>query len=675
MGLLRALRVSLPAYLVLSGLLLLAMVSLWLPWWVENVPLAEAAPLTNFNGYTVVAPTVPQTSQSKLLYHAGEYAAVFSSSTEAGVSTTCSGLGTEGSCGLYFTKSSDAGVTWSTPVLISSDLYFNISTENIGQFAYDPQRNAYVVLYKQHSDFNLVQSFSTSSGATWSTYLVESNSGFQNNLTDDAKIAFSTSTNLRAVLYQRDGYILAGITTNTSLNGDWPSSTIQYHGDYFDADSMEYNIRPLGISIDASNTVHVAYTLATTTVGGYEIRYARSSNSGVSWVTSTISGKMTSLTNFDCFECYANTAAVDPLTGRLIVAYYLVNSVNTSSLMTGELTATATMFVGQLDSNQLWVTTTVTTGIPIHYYFTDFAEVSWRPSGAVVPYSNMYAVVYSGANSNPYLAINTSSLSIEVINTSTVHERSEMSLAFKFLNNELAFMYVDRDSYQLRFATTSFPLNLNTAPTTTDFTVVQTTDGNGVVVGEVSVLDADHDLVTLYVDYSTNGGSTWASTTFEWAIGESAPLNTVPGRITGIATPDDGQTINFLWDTTDILFNTSTQNVMLRILAYDGKSHQGYRFASFSVDNVIPLAPNVEVGYVTTSTVRLYWDNLAGTSAYLVSSTAGVPAVVTASQGVVTKLFTGLLPSTSYSFQVQSIDSVGNPSAWSAIVSTTTLSL
>lgn len=685
MSLREKIRLNFPLYFTLSLLFFVAVASIWLPNWVGKVDEVSASPITSFSTGIVATPRVPSGAEVKIAYNSGVYAMVFSSSsiTATSATTTCayasSGAGPQ-SCKLFFTSSNDGGMTWSAPVLISSNLFFSSNHEVISSFSYDIRRGVWVVLYKENgSTDDIVQSFSTN-GASWTTRTVINNDGYgsAHYLGRTSAIAFSTSSDLRAVLVQKGDYLVVGTTTNTGLATAWPTSTVQYFNGWRDANSgsWENAVRPLGISIDAFNNIHTVYAIASSSASvGYDLIYASSTDLGVTWTSSSVSGKMALLSaTFACVECGINTAAVDPYTGRLSVMYYHTTAANMGLMGSNILSVTSSLKVGQLGANGAWTTSTLSTQIPWYYSFANTSVTAPQPTGLSVPFTGMYASAFFATSSKPYFAVNTTTLVTEQINSDTLFNLSEMSTEYNSTTKELALAYVDSTTYKIKFTTTSLKVaGVNSPATTTVITPLQAPDPTGIVTVSTTVTDLNHEDVTLYVDYSLDFGVTWTSSTIASATGENGSLSTATGRITGIATTDNDQVVSFTWDTSVLLAASSTSAVRIRILADDTYSNTGYRqSASFTVDNEAAGVPTeLVLSSVETTSLSLLWTASTGTPTLYMASSTALTATATTTNATTTN-YTSLSPNTQYLFQVKAQDLYSNTSSYSVATSTYT---
>lgn len=670
-----------PLYLVLSVIFSVAVWSLWLPKWLGNVNNVDAAPITNFSTAINAVSSLPSGAQIRLAYNNGTYAMVFASTSIASAfpTSTCAipvaALGGQG-CKLFFTSSVDGGTTWGTPVLISSTLFFSSPREAISDFSYDSRRSVWVVTYKESAGGTIVQSYSTS-GASWTTATVLNNPGSGTHyIGRNVAMAFATSSDLRAVFAQRGDFLVVGTTSNSGLTTTWPTSSIRDISGYKNNNSGDWEMaRPLGISIDSSNNIHAVYALATTTAaGGYEIVYASSTDLGVTWTTSSISGRMSILSaGFEGFEIGAASTAIDPYTGRLSVTYMQTTAVGPNVMTNYIMVATSSLKYGQLGANGVWATSTISSGVISNYFFgSSFTFVGLNSNvGMTVPYTGMYTAAFFSTNTNSYLAVNTSTTVIENINNVALNHMSRLASVYNPTMKELGVAYVNSSTAKIGFTTTSMRLAaVNDFATTTVINPSFASDASGLVTVTTTVTDVNHETVTLYVDYSVDGGVTWSSSTLRTATGEGGSLTTSTGKITGIATSNNTQAVTFTWDSLANLPATSTANVKLRVLADDGVSAAGYGYSAlFTVDNLAPGIPEVLTLTPSTSTIGFNWSASTGTaSMYLVSSTA-MSVSTTVALGVTS---TDLAPNTIYYFQVQAQDSYSNTSSLSSVTSTYT---
>lgn len=685
MSLREKMRLNLPLYLVLSVIFSVAVWSLWLPKWLGNIDEASASPVTSFSTAITAVNKVPSGAGNKLLYKDGVYAMVFVSSTSASSpTTTCAYPVSDGgalqACKLYFTSSNNGGVTWDTPTLISSNFFYGAGRESTPSFSYDTRRNVYVVTYKEFGGTgDIVQSYS-STGASWTTVTVISDNGAGggNYLGRDAVVAFATSSDLRAVLAQKGPYMVVGTTSNTGLTTTWPTSTVDSLIGYYDSDSNSWeNARPLGISIDDTGVIHALYQVASSTESTYNIIYASSSDEGLTWATTSISGTMSLVSSMlACLECAINTSAIDPYTGRLSVLYYQITAIDGGLLGSGILSTTSSLKVGQLGANGQWTTSTLNTAVPLYYSMPNSLLAAPQPAGLSIPYTGTYAGAFFATSSNPYVVISTSTPVLERINTATLFNASEMSTAYNSTSKELAVIYVDSSTYQMKFVTTALAIaELNANATTTQIYPSFATDASGLVTVTTTVSDANRETVTVYMDYSTDGGDTWSSSTLYSATGEGGSLSTSTGRVTGVATTDGtlssvSQDITIYWNTQVDLSASSTTNVLLRIKASDGVNDSpNYNISSvFTVDNVAPDAPSSLLLTPSTSSIAFSWGSVTGATLYSVSSTA--MSASTTVQTVATS--TSLTPNSLYIYQVKAQDLYSNTSSLSSVTSTYT---
>ena len=212
-------------------------------------------------------------------------------------------------------------------------------------------------------------------------------------------------------------------------------------------------------------------------------------------------------------------------------------------------------------------------------------------------------------------------------------------------------------------------LSTNSAPTITTISPIFSTNGSGLVTVTTTVTDVDNDTVSLNVDYSIDGGSTWTSSTLGMVAGVGNP-STSTGRILNVTSTAVGNNLSFTWNTqADGV--TTTANTQLRITPSDPTvSGLSTTSSNFIVDNEAPLVPTILTLTPATSSIEMIWNDVFGASSYTVSSTASSTFTTINT----TTTFLNLTPNSQYTFQVKAMDAYGNTSNFSSATSTTTLS-
>lgn len=208
----------------------------------------------------------------------------------------------------------------------------------------------------------------------------------------------------------------------------------------------------------------------------------------------------------------------------------------------------------------------------------------------------------------------------------------------------------------------------NNAPSVSDsLAPLFPSDGTGFVVVTTTLTDSDDDISILIVEYSIDGGSTWASSTLGNVSGDGSPT-TSTGQISDITSTSDGNALTFTWNSQADGVGTET-TVKIRIIPHDG-TENGMALTSnnFIVDNDPPSIPSITSFTKASTSLIPIWSSVSGALEYTVSTTAGT--VTTTSDTTVS--YIGLSANTLYSFQLLATDSYGNASSYSTVTSTYT---
>ena len=137
------------------------------------------------------------------------------------------------------------------------------------------------------------------------------------------------------------------------------------------------------------------------------------------------------------------------------------------------------------------------------------------------------------------------------------------------------------------------------------FAPVQGVDGNGYVTVTTTVSDADDETVELYVDFSSDGGVTWSSSTIASLTAGSGSPTTSTGKIESITDTAAGNALTFTIDLSST-WVTSTQ-ASVRLVPDDSNA-QGTSVTStgFIVDTIEPYKPgNLDLSVSRTDSVDL----------------------------------------------------------------------
>lgn len=238
--------------------------------------------------------------------------------------------------------------------------------------------------------------------------------------------------------------------------------------------------------------------------------------------------------------------------------------------------------------------------------------------------------------------------------------------------------------------------SVNSAPSVSSFSPVVARDGSGRVTVTTTISDAESNTTTLFVDFSVDNGSTWASSTIysdeSWG---GTGISAVTGTISNVTTSPSGRSIIIHWGS---LSNsvTSTSQVKFRIRPYDGTAFGAIVSSSaFTVDNVAPTIPgNLSLVSRTISTLVLglnaptstdsnFLDYYMYTASGLVVTTTS-PIAITSStdanfgdsnfNGATTTIFTTTSsPNSSFSFMLVARDAYGNSSETTSTLTAYTL--
>jgi hypothetical protein len=127
----------------------------------------------------------------------------------------------------------------------------------------------------------------------------------------------------------------------------------------------------------------------------------------------------------------------------------------------------------------------------------------------------------------------------------------------------------------------------NTFPTTTAFTPVQISSTT--VRFTTMISDTDQQITNFKINYSTDGGSTWATTTLGTVTSTSGVPTTTSGRIGNLPTDVGSVTVTTTWNILTDIPNIENSNVKIRIIPNDGATDGTTNTSSaFSVDTKPP---------------------------------------------------------------------------------------
>jgi hypothetical protein len=208
----------------------------------------------------------------------------------------------------------------------------------------------------------------------------------------------------------------------------------------------------------------------------------------------------------------------------------------------------------------------------------------------------------------------------------------------------------------------------NATPTTT-FTSVSQSSLSGVTF-EASVADSDLDITSLIVEYSLNGGVTWASSTLSSVTPSQGTVTTSTGRISGIATDTSTTTLTAVWNIAVDAPTTNTTTAYLRFVPSDGRVN-GSVVTSTVFTFVTTPPTGLSLSGLSDHLATLSWTAGNAFSNYYV---ADAGASVTSDWiDAATYRFTNLTCATSYTFKVKGKSALGIETAFSDGVATTTV--
>jgi len=623
-------REHIPLYIVLSFLFSVAVWSLWLPHFLNDISV-EDAHAVSFSTESTLDPVLSDTKVA-MKYYGGVYYLLY---------TALDGSNTN----VYIVTSTN-GVEWSNPIEAFTALHTttNQGHEFVG-FSINSFDDTFAVVGQATSSGYLVIYDSDDLGASWSSSTI-SNASLGR--LPDARIVidFDDSSNLMVVAYEEDGDMYIATSTDGSTWGEAIVDTVD-----FTNDGNDYNASPMDVHINSGgDTIQVIYDTATST-NGYELVYASSTDSGVSWTTTTISGYIPPQSFFNGLSEMSSASFDDNGLPGVVYASLV------SSAGGGPFDLVYDVVYGTRSSGGTWTTTTVASNVAVSI----LASMP-EPSFFSFFSTNKPLFLYTDSSQYPRLAVNTSTLTTFAIQSSALNIGSEMVLAYDTTLQEVGVAYVTGGN--LIFTTSSLRSpDLNVVPTTTAMTITTSTDGTGVVTIVTTVTDTDGDTVTMNVDYSTDNGSTWASSTLG-TISDDGSATTSTGNIANITSTSNGNAVTFQWLSATDYADSTTNTVKIRITPTDSWSGVGTARTSsaFEVDNEAPSAPSGLTITNNTTTSTLTWTAVSDASVYTVSSTAsGSTATTTAT----TTSFSSLTPNTQYSYQVLGTDLFGNIGSYS----------
>lgn len=640
---------------VISIIAILAFISLWsifFPVWMQN---AYAEPAVNFANSNTVDSAVETATKMQILEVDGEFHIVY---TDDDVNSDPA---------LYY-KSFDGieGDSWSASQLLILDNYYGNSgiPAKFDSFHYSEANGYYVALGHQEIGENNggLKIVTSTNGGFWTSTSTVAENPAGSDASASVAVDTATSTGEFAVAYQMNGEMIIA----TSTNGvDWATTTI---ADVSFTYENSYDANPLAVHTRGED-IQVLYDVASSTFG-YEIVYASSSDSGFTWTTTTVTGAIES--GFSLLNGLSGMAdaAFDEL-GLAGVAYHEITG---GDLDMPIFNVTTTLVYTKQSADYSWTSTTIESNLT---YENVTAGGGDTEATSLTFFSDDDPIIaYIDTDFKPKLAVNTSS----AFNTFSVSDdthtiQSDLEVVYSTSTQRVGVGYVSGGA--LYFTTSTLrDTDVTTAPTTTATMVPdQATNGSGLVTVTTTIVDNEMDNVDLLVEFSTNSGSTWASTTLQSASSVSDGSLTVSGAVISdisstIADVDTFNEITFVWDSGSDIPDAVSTTVQIRIRPVDEFSNGIFvSTADFTVDNAGPTAVTANTVQVDINSSTFKWDDHADAgSHYSVSSTAGSTVTTTATSTT----FTSISPNTEYSYQVAAVDSFGNTGTYSTVTSSYT---
>ena len=525
-------------------------------------------------GWSGNLPTVSADAKTKLLLVNGVYYLGFTSSTDTGYHLFLA-TSTNGNAG-----------TWSQPVDvfgfgISQDTA-TMSTARNGLFALDYNSVAGyfgAAIYYDTGAGNQIRFSTSTNGIDWSNYTVAVSGLDMGSSGRNLYLDFTESGNLGVIFYDSKQYTFTTVKAAfTSDNGaNWNISSSSY--------SVASGALVGGrVSGDSSSPVfHFGYANASNLFpANYNLQYVSSVDFGSNWSTSTVKDSINYngvTPNHDLHFTRLATFDLDSL-DRPTFMYYMPTA---DSGFGGppdyaEYTTSSLMF-SQSDGSGGWITAT---SIP---------DIAWQvatndqESDNLAFYGTVPIFTGVGPSFLPAVLVNTSSWNVFPLSQSvTSSDFSRPSTVYSSSTQILASAYVLSDG-SFNFSTTSMSLPApDNVPSVVAINPVFSNSVSGLVTVTTTVSDVDNDSVSLKVQYSLNGGSTWSSSTVHIVSGGGS-ATTSSGKINNITGTSVGRNLVFTWDTRADGLSVNA-NALLRIIPNDGLVNGSAKTsASFAVND------------------------------------------------------------------------------------------
>ncbi|MBI2990134.1 MAG: Ig-like domain-containing protein [Candidatus Magasanikbacteria bacterium] len=502
-----------PLYGILALVFSFAVWSIWLAPWIGKNQGVEAVGLNAFSpsynplvGEGMVGLSVDTDSKIRLLYASNTYYLAFTSSSNGSremniyIATTTEPLATQGSI-FNFDETNPAftGVFLQTSGDTVSHQPFAFEYNSVDNYFGIVSAGVYGEGFTRYTTSTVGSGGSPGDWSATTTIV----SGFNGAQPDQGvALAYATSTSYTAVAV-RVGHGIVVATTTQARAGVWSTSTplldvtdsrnnqsvngAAVRGIF--ATQISTAVAPSGILL------HLIYDMVSSTNFGYELVYASSTDEGVTWATSSISGKTGLPTGggqvTDLADATAATLGTD---GQPMVMYKRLRSFSGGAI-------TYDLVYASRDSAGVWTSSTVQSNVSM----TGLSVVP-QPGAMTYMQTNKPILLYQGTDKYPVLAVNTSTFTTAIVTSTAVSLGSEMGVSHDGCKAAIAFV----TGTTIRFTTTSLPdttvcptVSSTAPPTGQQFTPTET-----VVEATFAINMTASSVTTTRVTLKANAGNT-----------------------------------------------------------------------------------------------------------------------------------------------------------------------
>jgi hypothetical protein len=571
------------------------------------------------------------------------------------------------------------GISWGTTSTIST---YESGSGPEYDFAYNEYGNYFGVVYEVYAigtDDTLYSAYTTSSdGITWSA----TSSVYSDNTEGQLMhLSYADSIDLTVVgITVPDGDYF-DLKTYISTNGgtSWSNSTVVNDSNAGWVGGLDINADGTKIGmllLDGSDN-------DATTTTQYDLKYTSSTDFGSNWNT-TPETVVEDITHEGYFN-YSSRFAFDG-NGNPGFMYYDISDKycaggwdGSEGEWTGACSVTSSLVY--YNNTGTWASSTVDDSIV--FALADGEEAFGDPFDLIYVDTDKPVITFVGDNEEIYLYTNTSTAKLSLVTSTGGNYGANTigaQLAYDTTSQEIGVSYWGVNTESV-FTVASLGIPGNTAPTVTVGVPSQTT-GAGIVTVTTTVADADSEVTSLIVEYSTDG-SIWTSSTLGTVTDTEGMdgITTSTGNIADIDTDNDTSVdLTIQWDASG-LGSVDDTEVWLRFTPNDGTdSGSTVSSTSFGLDmkdptNAGPLTviststTSFVVGYGATTTDNnfseykiFYKEGSSGVSFLTdtaITSTTDANLGNVLFNGNTTTTFSGFATNTQYVFDIQSYDSWG----------------